>query len=316
MGEIQSTSPHVTCASCRRQYKILYGKLSRRVSMHEAVLYFNARLPHLYKRHYAFEITTPDRELKRLQFSTAGKEDQVPVRQGDRVSVLYTVRKLIAVVNHTTGRSHVLSNPVPSATYQVALLGTAAIALLLGAFSLGINPFLTAVVSALSFVVYLKLTPAASLTSSFSQSLDIGSQVMADQRLLRYQQQLEQRIEDLAQERQAHQNLIDQIEALKRKMTRVDPHLYRARIYRINSAIGILQRQIDNNQQLTQEYGRTLRMIEIEVETSWIADQLPDPDDFTRTILHRLQELKAIEQQNQALKLQMTDLTGELGLMS
>jgi hypothetical protein len=82
--------------------------------------------------------------------------------------------------------------------------------------------------------------------------------------------------------------------------------LYSSRIYRTTTAIDLLKQQITNNQRLMREYQRTQRMIEIEVETSWVAEQLPDGDDFSRAIVEKLAELKQIEDQNESLKLRLT----------
>ncbi|WP_421655244.1 hypothetical protein [Leptothermofonsia sp. ETS-13] len=128
---------------------------------------------------------------------------------------------------------------------------------------------------------------------------------MTDQKLLVHKAKLEHRLDELNHECKSTQFLIDQLEALKHKMLDVDRDLYSVRIYRSTSAIGILKQQIANNARLMREYRRTLRMIEIEIDTSWIADQLPNADNFTRAIAEKMAELKEIEDQNQFLKLQL-----------
>jgi hypothetical protein len=306
-----SLQTQVSCPTCQTRYGVVYGKLSRRSSIQEALLYLTSKFPSLYKRHYTLQITTADRNLQDLRFSIPGKADVVPVYAGDIVSVLYTMqgyvmRKLVAIANHTTGKSYVLPRPIPSFSHHL----TALIPILTGfgflAFSGLFNLIPLLLFSALSVVAYFKLAHTATLSNL---PLDLqpqgGQRLLADQQLLIQQQNIKKRIHELAHDSQSNDFLIGQIEALMQKMTAVDLPLYSARLYRAGSAIKILRQQITNNRRLEREYQRTLKMIEIEIETSWIADQLPDVENFSRKILERLAELKDIEQQNESLKLQL-----------
>lgn len=301
----------VTCRSCSQQYGVVYGKLSKRSSIVEALLYLTSQLPSFYKRHYTFQITTADRTLKCLQFSVPGKSDVIPIHRGDVVSVLYTMqgylmKQLVAIANHTTGKSYVLPNPVPSANQHFITLITIVTGFVLLSFLNGGNVFFTSIFSAIGVLAYIKLTNNAQLSSpTLNATHAEGIRLIADQRLLAQQRKLEQRVTELTHEYQSNQVLIEQINALKQKMTQVDQAVYSARIYRATTAVDILNQQIANNQRLIREYQHMLKMIEIEIDTSWIADQLPDAENFSRRILERLDELKEIEEQNQSLKLQL-----------
>ena len=301
----------VTCRSCSQQYGVVYGKLSKRSSIVEALLYLTSQLPSFYKRHYTFQITTADRTLKCLQFSVPGKSDVIPIHRGDVVSVLYTMqgylmKQLVAIANHTTGKSYVLPNPVPSANQHFITLITIVTGFVLVSFLNGGNVFFTSIFSAIGVLAYIKLTNNAQLSSpTLNATHAEGIRLIADQRLLAQQRKLEQRVTELTHEYQSNQVLIEQINALKQKMTQVDQAVYSARIYRATTAVDILNQQIANNQRLIREYQHMLKMIEIEIDTSWIADQLPDAENFSRRILERLDELKEIEEQNQSLKLQL-----------
>ncbi len=289
----------------------MYGKLSKRSSIVEALLYLTSQLPSFYKRHYTFQITTADRTLKCLQFSVPGKSDVIPIHRGDVVSVLYTMqgylmKQLVAIANHTTGKSYVLPNPVPSANQHFITLITIVTGFVLLSFLNGGNVFFTSIFSAIGVLAYIKLTNNAQLSSpTLNATHAEGIRLIADQRLLAQQRKLEQRVTELTHEYQSNQVLIEQINALKQKMTQVDQAVYSARIYRATTAVDILNQQIANNQRLIREYQHMLKMIEIEIDTSWIADQLPDAENFSRRILERLDELKEIEEQNQSLKLQL-----------
>ncbi|MGA7935335.1 MAG: hypothetical protein WCA35_17430 [Kovacikia sp.] len=312
IGDIHGSTLQVTCATCRSHYGVVYGKLSRRSSIYETLLYLTSKLPRLYRRHYTLQITTPDRALRLLQFSIPGKADDIPVRSGDLVSVIYTMqgylmKKLVAITNHTTGKRYVLPNPIPSPGYLTLILGFAAIGLLICANISGVSIFLTSVGSALGILAFLKWTNTAQLTHPPLETQgQSGKRLLSDQRLLVQKSRIDHRIDELDHECKTNQVLIEQLENLKRKMTEVDQQLYSARIYRSTSAVKLLKQQIANIHRLIREYRQAIKMIDIEVETSWIADQLPDASDFTRTIVSKLEELKAIEEQNQFLKLQLS----------
>ncbi len=311
IATIDQHTSQITCSHCRSRFGFVYGKLSRRSSLFETLLYLNGKLPSFYKRYYNLQITTPDRVLKRLQFSLPGKTDDLPVYHGDLISVLYTMqgyvmKKLVAITNHTTGKRYVLPNPIPSPRYLMVMVSASVLGLLMFTYISGGSMFLAASVSALGVLLYWKLTHTAQLTSPpLEEQGGEGSRLLADQKLLMQKQRIAHRLDEVNHESRSNQALIQQIEHLKQKMLEVDQQLYGARIHRATSAIGILKRQIANNQRLMREYRRALRMIEIEVETSWIADQLPDAENFTRVIVQKLQELKQIEDQNQFLKLQL-----------
>lgn len=312
IADLHPTLQQVTCPNCREHYGIIYGKLSRRSSVYEALLYLTRKLPSFYKRHYTFQITTPYRTLKRLQFSIPGKLDEVPVCTGDIVSVFYTMRgyvmrHLVGITNHTTGKRYILPIAAPSSSYRLMRAALLAIGLTAIAVFTGAGVWLAATASSLSLLLYLKLSQVAYLTTPpLTPSQPESRRLMADQQLIARKHQIEQRLTELDHETRANHVLIHQIEELQQRMQQVDAQLYSARLYRASTAVNILKRQITNNQRLVREYTHARKMIDIEVDTSWIADQLPEVENFTRTIFERLDELKTIEEQNEDLKSQLT----------
>jgi len=305
--------PQVHCVACNQHYGLVYGKLTVCSSLPEALFDLKRGLPSVYKRHYTLQITTADRSLKKLQFSLPGKAHTIGVHRGDVVSVLYTMRgyvmqQLVAIANHTTGKNYVLATPIPSFTHHVAVLLLLTGGIVATTIGTGANLLFALLLTVIGSLTYLKVANSAQLTTPplDSQTHSTSKRLQADQELLAQKRKIEYRIAELQHERQANRALIEQLTTLKEKMAAVEPTLYSARIYRTTHAMKILQQQITNNQRLVREYERALKMIEIEVDTSWIADQLPDVENFTRTILERLTELKAIEAQNQSLKLQLT----------
>ena len=311
IADVNRDTDYVTCSACRSQFGVVYGKLSRRSSLFETLFFFGSKFPRFYKRHYTLQVTTPDRTLKQLQFSVPGKLDELPIRYGDIVSFLYTVqgymaKKLVAITNHTTGKRHILPHPVPSRRYLGILLALAVVGAFAFAYATGMNLVSVAVINAVGILLYLRVTNVLKLSyPTLTNSGIQGNRLLADQKLMMQRQQIGHRIEELSHESKSNQALIAQLEGLKRKMVEVDQHLYSHRIYRSTTAIDILKQQVTNNHRLIREYQRTQRMIDIEVETSWVADQLPDAENFGRAIVQKLAELKKIEEQNQYLKFQL-----------
>ena len=311
IADVHNHSSPVTCAACHKRYGIVYGKLSRRTSLFETLFFFSPRLPSFYKRHYTLHITTPDRTLQQFQFSLPGKLDELPVRYGDIISVLYTMqgymmKKLVAITNHTTGKRHILSAPIPSRWYQALLLSLGVMGVLALAYLNGISLLWVGAVNLLGILLYLRVTNMTKLSSvPLGTPGSESGRLLTDQKLLIQRQGIERRVEELNHESSSGHALIEQLERLKQKMLDVDQELYSARIYRSTTAIRILKQQIVNNHRLVREYRRAQRMIDIEVETSWVADQLPDAENFAQAIAQKLTELKEIEDQNQFLKLQL-----------
>lgn len=227
------------------------------------------------------------------------------------VSILYTtqgqvLKKLIAIVNHTTGGSYVLPAPAPSPTYLISTHGTVSALVFLSLLLSGANLWLVSLLSVAGLFAYVKLVNAAELSSPPLQVDNREeARLLADQKLIAQQWRLKQRVEELRGECLSNQRLIGQLESLKRKMLDLDAQLYGRRVTRTNSAVEILKQQIINNQRLVTEYLRTTRMIDIELETSQIADQLPEAEDFTSAILGKLNELQRVEDQNQSLRFQL-----------
>lgn len=300
----------VSCSSCRQRFGVVYGKLSGWFSNREAMLYLTPRLPSFYKRHYDLRVTTPGRNLKRLRFSMPGHEDRVPVRPGDRISIVYKMRgtgmeKLVAIYNHTLGKNYYLPSPVPSSDYLLTTRGALSAVLICWAVLNGLGGFLTYGLGAIALLVYARLVDVAELTTPPLRPTHSGEVRLAQERdLLDQKFLIERRIETLRQERSAHQDLIQRLQSLRGKMMALNPAFYATRVASIESAVRLLKQRIHQDQRLVDEYTQTTQMIEIELESAYLADQLP-LEDFTETILSKLDELMAIEERNRNLGLQL-----------
>lgn len=300
----------VDCSTCGKTFGVIYGKVSGWQSQGETVFYLSPKLPRLHKRRYEFRITTPGRSLKVLKFSLPYREDRIPVHPGDRISVLYStwnqgLKKLIAVNNHTRGQRYPLTSPIPSWGYWLATRGIVAAITLFAALSgsgSGLAPWMGAIV----FLTYAKLVHVAELsTPELDQRNPVEARLMDERQLLLQKQSLSQRSEELSQEIRNHEELIQRLRSLRKKMLAFNSTLYETRVGRLESAIRLMQQRIQQNRLLTDQYAQTAQMIEIELETTYLTDQLPEVEDFSHTIWQRLQELRAIEDHNRHLQFQL-----------
>ncbi len=125
----------------------------------------------------------------------------------------------------------------------------------------------------------------------------------SEQQLLAQKHDLEQKLAQLTQDFKANSSLVNRLEALQQKMIGADADLYTRRIATVASGIEVIEEQIGLVQNLVDGYSQLLKVIDIEYETSKLAEKLPL--DFTSQVLARLEELKLIEAQKEELALRI-----------
>ena len=293
------------CSTCRIDLAGFWGRLSHWHSEGEPLFYLTPNLPKLFRRRYEFRITTPGREVQLLKFTTPGLVDQVPVQAGNRVSVLYASRggrmeRLLGIDNHSLGKRFRPLTPIPSVPHLWRMKGGMSAAIGVGALLGGID---LGVISAGAI--------AMALMARFSHGAELSvpalrgdrpdeARLLQELKLVQHKGEMGDRITLLRQEIQEHKALIKQLQALRAKMLAYNATLYAGRVSRLESAIRLIQQRLEHNHQLIQEYHQTLEMLDIELEAATLADRLPDADGFTHHLLQRVEELRAIEAQNQA----------------
>ncbi|MBE9098952.1 hypothetical protein [Vacuolonema iberomarrocanum] len=294
-----------TCSNCRLRMEGFWGRVTHWQSKGEPVFYLAPNLPKLFRRRYQLRITTPGRELKQLQFTSPGLDDQLPTRTGDRLSIIYagqrgTLEKLLSVRNHSLGRAYCPASPISSRSHLLKTRGGVSAAIGLGALFGGINPGVVSL-GAAALAVGSRMTHAAELTvPELRGDRPHEARLLAELKLVQQKGDMEYRIEALRQEIQDHKDLTKRLQELRRKMMAYNPTLYAPRVARIESAVRLIKQRIDHTQRLIEEYRETIQMLDIELEASALADRLPDGDDFTRHVLERVEELKALEEKNKA----------------
>lgn len=296
------------CVSCSRHYSALYGRVAGRSTLCEPILYLAPDLPSFYKRHYELQLATPLGDLKALRFSISGKDDRLPIRRGDAVSILYesqgpVLERLIAINNHTTNRQYRLPAPAMSYPYFWFTRGMLLALLGVGLLASGANIMLAVCIWGFTGLIDLKVNHLAQIFKLPLRSDDrLNSYFLANQQLATQQLKIQQRVKELAYQCEDEKTLISRLQRLKQRMATFDSRLYEPRIHRIDQAIQLLVQQLQQAQRLIVNYSNTLEMIEIEIETFWLADQLPNGAEFLDLVLRRLNELNGVEEEIEALK--------------
>ena len=297
----------VLCATCNYKYALHYSEVLKFASNAEQLPGRKTRKPIKYKQVYELQVVTPSGVIKSLEFSTLGQDEKLQAQPGDELLLLYTMRgaqvsDLLLVTNCTTGKKHQLFSP--SSKARIAGIKAAGITCLVVLLLIGLlhGPdhkamLVTTIPSALGVGVYV-----TQRQSPRERDRLIASRLGAEQKLLQQQFGLEQRVEQLRQEEATHTRLLKRLSGLYKKMLRAGD-LYVERAAQVKSAISILQKQIKLIQSLMDGYIKVIELIEIEFETSQLAEQLPV--DIDVTILSQLDELKGIEQQKEELGLRV-----------
>lgn len=286
------------CIGCQYHYGLIYGTVKQLSDNLEPLPSRRAKGNSRYQRRYELRLITLDGTLKVFEFKKPSEEKPFSALAGDCVSVLYTLRgsavdELIAVTNHTTDSCLALSSPDSKARAFGRFTG-------LGVFVTGavlatfvhdpVNTIL--LVSTIPSAVYAGFTATRLKSSKLRQEPQVG-RLVSEQKLLSQKFDLEQRVAALRHEHQTNQKLLTRLEALKQKMLDVDTQIYANRIEQVTRAIDILDKQQSFTQNLIAGYIQVTKIIEIEFETSQLAEQLPE--DISDQILTRLEELRAIE---------------------
>ncbi|MGG6293066.1 hypothetical protein ACQ4M4_01475 [Leptolyngbya sp. AN02str] len=292
-----------SCPSCNAKYEGIFGRLSHHMAKREPLLYLSEQLPKYYRRRYELRIATPGRQLKQLSFSTPNDQAIVPVRQGDRIAVIYSTKghaldRLLAIHNHSLGKLYQLPQPIAGkrSLWQTGGLSAAiAVGALFGGVDLGL-----VALGSMAIALSSRMTHIAELTTPpFDSDRPEEARLLSELKLVQQKAALHQRIEELRQESEEQHHLIRQLQALRNKMMRFNASLYASRVNSIETATRLLHQRIDHNHKLSEQYLQAIGMIDIELDASNLGEQLPDVDDFTNRIFERLDELKAIEAQNQ-----------------
>jgi len=245
-----------------------------------------------------------------LQCSTPGQVDQILVSEGDLVFFLYTLRgekleEMISVTNQTTGNIYRLASPGSTAVRTAIGWGLlSGVPMLLVLLPNGVE-FPIALLASFSSIPVVSILTARLKSSKLRLDPEQKVRLAAEQQLFGEKIELQQRVEELQQKLTTNQARLNQLGSLNQKMVEVEADLYAKRIERVSRAIAILDQQLGQDQQLIDQYAHTIKMIEIELETSRAVEAIPNAENFTGMIFDRLAELKTIDQKTQQLRAQV-----------
>jgi hypothetical protein len=288
------------CSRCHYKFQVLKGRLADRTS--EPVL-LRRETPGQraeYRRDYELRLELPDR-YEVLSLCTSGPDDQIPVRPGDTVSFVHTMKgdhrqDLLFVTDHTTGEQFKLGNVGDTARRDVALIslalgiGTAIVSHLAGATPLVMLVAALIVVVGSAVLLWGRFAPVEELPD------DEHAVLAARQELLDQKRQMFLQRERINADRREKSETISRLHDLQAKMRAVGLGAYQPRIETIDRAIATLRDQIALDERLLEAYDRNISIIEIEYETGDAASAL-SPDIGAEMAL-KLDELRALEAQH------------------
>ncbi|PSO72101.1 MAG: hypothetical protein BRC40_10605 [Cyanobacteria bacterium QH_8_48_120] len=304
MHESDERASEVLCSKCNYKYAVTFVEV---LQFHSRVERHSARDPKRapqYLRVYWLQALTREK-AKAVQFSTTGLDHEFSATPGDELALLSVVRKkredLTAVVNYTTGESCHLFSPRRKArssgavTSIITLIGGGLLAWLLQ----GVPSKVVLVATVPSSI---GIGMAVTRSQSFQErDAPIAARLGTEQTLLGRLHSLDERISDLQQELKSNQHLLQRLKKLKQKMSRAGAELYAHRLETTERAIANLEKQSGLIQNLIDGYSKIVEIVEIEYDTSRVAEQLPE--NVAVKISDRLEEMEALEQQKEELAL-------------
>lgn len=298
IGELPKSGTLVAlCADCHFKYEVLRGRLIERTSTR---LGGPSNDPN---RHYRFRVDAPNREAGSVEFERRGTEEVLQARPGDDVVIVHTMRgrrreEALAVHNLTTGDSLAINAPGRRSRATAEAWGVA-VGVLLGGGMLIVVPLFPAALFGLfaaigtAFVLGQRLRPVHDVQPGEQVFLERKQNWLSEKLRL---QEARARIDgDIADRQRARQCLVD----LQHKMLEVGLDAYKPRLHSIDVALAVLDKQTALDLALRDGYDRSIKMIEIEQDAS-AAEEI-FPDDLTPLVLEKLDELKALEEQQAEL---------------
>jgi hypothetical protein len=118
-----------------------------------------------------------------------------------------------------------------------------------------------------------------------------------EQPLLGRLDELEQKLENGQSVYQSTQSLIQRLAKHQQKMRDLDANRYREQLDLVDRGTVILQRQLDVSRYLVKQYSQAIALLEVEIETGRLAEQLPDGEAISQRRWDELDELADLEQQ-------------------
>lgn len=301
LGEIGPTGIlEEVCSRCHYKFQVLKGRLADRSS---EVVTTRSETPGQraeYRRDYELRLDLPDR-FEVLSLCTNGDADKLPMRTGDTVSFVHTMKgdereDLLFITDHTTGEQFTLGRIGATARSRAAMfalllgIGTAIFTLIAGASGTLVAVSSLVVAAGSMLLLSRKLSPVATLPDDEQATLAARQELLEQKRQMLLQQA---RIQDDRREKSA---TIVRLQDLQAKMRSVGLAAYQPRIETMDRAIATLNEQVALDERLLAAYTRNISILEIEYETGTAATALPS--DVGAELTLKLEELRTLEAQH------------------
>lgn len=299
----------VICAACLRKYWVSYLEVSF------FSFYLNLLSPskegqtHQYRRVYQLRGRDRRGTLQTLEFSPHQREETFSAAPGDQVILLhlglkYPGAKLVEVINLSTGGICQVLSPrhrAKSVGLKAGLLALGTSAVLANLF--GLSPSQLIAVTFPSGIGVGALVAQVQSRKGKERDPCKVAQLKTEQLFLQQLNLLNQNLERCDQSLASERQLIKRLQRLSQLMRQADAELYAFRLEVLSRGIAVLEKQLTLSHNLVEGYSQLKKLVEIEYESSRLAEQLPAAQELGSSIFQRLEELKALEQQKTELEL-------------
>jgi hypothetical protein len=306
LGELESAGAQTfLCSKCRFKYRAESGVVQNRSSRQITHQRQSTRQTGVYDREYGFRLAGHESPVQLLTVRIPGKEDRLPTKKGDTVSVIHVMRgqqqeELVALVNQSTGQLLPVDEPgrrstASSGNWGCLMLVVAMVILV----PVGVPLWLSVLISAaLAFIAtryaHEQLLPRHEVSSTQKAAL-------ADRTsLLERKHHLSDHVARVRDDLRDKQGLRDRLLSLRDKMEHVGEVLYVSRIRAIDRAIPMIDEQLTLDTKLLKVYQRSILMVDIELETRAGTESIPE--DITLEFEARGAELMALEERNREIE--------------
>jgi len=304
LGEVGPTGIlEEVCSRCHYKFQVLKGRLAARSSELVTVRRETPGQHAQYRRDYELRLDLPDR-YEVLSLTTSGEADKLPMRQGNTVSFVHTMKgdereDLLFITGHTTGEQFTIGRIGATARSRAALyalllgIGTGIFTLMAGASGTFIAVYSIVVMAGSMLLLSRKLSPVMTLPEDEQAALAARQELLEQKRQMLLQQA---RIEDDRRDKTA---TIARLKELQAKMRSVGLAAYQARIETMDRAIATLNDQVALDERLLAAYARNISIVEIEYETGTATTALPS--DLGEEMSLKFDELRTLEAQHAEL---------------
>jgi len=294
------------CHRCRFRYRFVAGRVTRSSSKRVTLQRKTNKQPGRYERRHEIRLERWDGGLELVRFTTPGPDEVVDLPRGDEALVVSTMRggeveEVVELVDVTTRERFALQDPGGTAAQRAdQAAGTVWVVVWLLAWWLTGLGVWSSLLLGLGAAVVVMVAGRTVMAPRVALDAPARAEIAEQQGLLQRKRGLEDKLARLDGEAAERERLRARLTGLREKMAAVGRELYGARMDTVDRALKLLARQQALDDRLRAEYRRAITVLEIEHETARATDALAS--DVLTTTLAKLDELRAVEAENAALR--------------